>query len=67
MEKKISIKLYRKILKALISTGKTDYKAETEIFLQIKELHKQEIEKAYESGYNASVFDPVGFYNNSYK
>jgi HEPN domain-containing protein len=50
MAKQTVLEFYRSNLMALVSTGKTDFKTEPEIFNQAKEMHKQEIKNAYEDG-----------------
>ena len=51
-KKQTSLEFYRTELMALVSTGRTDYKTEPEIYEQAKELHKKEIIYAYEVGFS---------------
>jgi len=47
MEKQTVLEFYRSNLMALVSTGKTDFKTEPEIFEQAKEMEKQQIMDAF--------------------
>lgn len=51
-KKQTSLDFYRTELMALVSTGKTDYNTEPEIYEQAKKLHKQEIINSYEVGFS---------------
>lgn len=42
-KKQTAVEFYRINLMALVSTGKTDFKTEPEIFEQAKEMEKQQI------------------------
>ena len=50
--KQTAVEFYRTNLMALVSTGKTDFKTESEIFDQAKEMHKKEIIEAVTFGQN---------------
>ena len=58
--KQTSLNFYRTELMALVSTGKTEYKTEPEIYEQAKELHKQEMIDAYEIGF-ADAWDDAKY------
>ena len=45
-----ALEFYRKHLHALVSTGKTEYKTEPEIFEQAKEMEKEQIMNAWNNG-----------------
>jgi hypothetical protein len=45
--KQTSLEFYRSNLMALVSTGKTDFKTEPEIFEKAKEMQLQDIIEAY--------------------
>lgn len=49
-KKQTAVEFYRINLMALVSTGKTDFKTEPEIFEQAKEMEKQQIIDAYIDG-----------------
>jgi len=49
-KKQTAVEFYRINLMALVSTGKTDFKTEPEIFEQAKEMEKQQIIDAYNQG-----------------
>lgn len=49
--KQTAVEFYRINLMALVSTGKTDFKTEPEIFEQAKEMEKQQIIDANNDGY----------------
>jgi preprotein translocase subunit SecA len=56
-EKQTVLEFYRSNLMALVSTGKTDFKTEPEIFEQAKEMHKQETENAFVECWKANMPD----------
>lgn len=64
-----SLDFYRTELMALVSTGKTEYKTEPEIYEQAKELHKQEIIDAYNEGLSNwdSEQEAEQYYNEIFK
>lgn len=47
-----AVEFYREELNALVSTGKTEYKTEPEIFEQSKAMEKDQIIMAYHKGEN---------------
>ena len=47
-----ALEFYRKHLHALVSTGKTEYKTEPEIFEQAKEMEKEQKQSDYMRGWN---------------
>ena len=49
-KKQTAVEFYRKHLHALVSTSKTEYKTEQEIFAQAKEMEKKQIENAFRIG-----------------
>lgn len=49
-KKQTSLNFYRTELMALVSTGKTDYKTEPEIYEQAKEIEKEHLIKFYIKG-----------------
>lgn len=76
-KKQTSLDFYRTELMALVSTGRTDYKKEPEIYEQAKELHRQEIMYAYEVGFSdgwndakydkPKYSDSENYYTETYK
>lgn len=48
--KQTALEFYRSNLMALVSTGKTNFKTEPEIFEQAKEMEKQQIIHPYIAG-----------------
>ena len=67
-----AVEFYRKHLHALVSTGKTEYKTEAEIFEAAKEMEKEQIEKAYVYGaaYGIDIsnnLSPDMYYNQTFK
>ena len=73
-----ALEFYRKHLHALVSTGKTEYKTEPEIFEQAKAMEKEQIIDAYDIGF-ADAWDDARYddepkyataeqyYNETYK
>ena len=68
-----ALEFYRKHLHALVSTGKTEYKTEPEIFEQAKKMEKEQIIKAFDEGQeyeyqyhinSAPKFDSETYYND---
>jgi hypothetical protein len=66
--KQTSLEFYRSNLMALVSTGKTDFKTEPEIFEQAKEKEKQQIIDAYIAGSISltSKNDAEQYYNETF-
>ena len=66
--KQTSLEFYRSNLMALVSTGKTDFKTEPEIFEKVKEMHLQEIIEAYIAGSISltSKNDAEQYYNETF-
>jgi hypothetical protein len=66
--KQTPLEFYRSNLMALVSTGKTDFKTEPEIFEKAKEMHLQEIIDAYIAGSISltSKNDAEQYYNETF-
>jgi hypothetical protein len=66
--KQTSLEFYRSNLMALVSTGKTDFKTEPEIFEKAKEMQLQDIIEAYIAGSISltSKNDAEQYYNETY-
>jgi hypothetical protein len=66
--KQTSLEFYRSNLMALVSTGKTDFKTEPEIFEKAKEMQLQEIIEAYIAGSISltSKNDAEQYYNETF-
>jgi hypothetical protein len=68
--KQTVVEFYRSNLMALVSTGKTDFKTEPEIFEQAKEIFEQQIIDARQSGINAAIngksISNIDYYNETY-
>lgn len=63
-----ALEFYRSNLMALVSTGKTDFKTEPEIFEQAKEMEKQQIIHPYIVGSISltSKNDAEQYYNETF-
>jgi hypothetical protein len=63
-----SLEFYRSNLMALVSTGKTDFKTEPEIFEKAKEMQLQDIIEAYIAGSISltSKNDAEQYYNETF-
>jgi hypothetical protein len=66
--KQTSLEFYRSNLMALVSTGKTDFKTEPEIFEKAKEMQLQDIIEAYIAGSISltSKNDAEQYYNETF-
>jgi hypothetical protein len=66
--KQTPLEFYRSNLMALVSTGKTDFKTEPEIFEKAKEMQLQEIIEAYIAGSISltSKNDAEQYYNETF-
>jgi hypothetical protein len=66
--KQTAVEFYRTNLMALVSTGKTDFKTESEIFDQAKEMHLQEIIDAYHINPLETKWENIGkqYYAETY-
>lgn len=65
-----ALEFYRKHLHALVSTGKTEYKTEPEIFEQAKEMEKEQIMNAWNNGFEENrpyVDHSEDYYNETFK
>ena len=66
-----ALEFYRKHLHALVSTGKTEYKTEPEIFEQAKEMEKEQMINARQSGIDATIngksISNIDYYNETFK
>jgi hypothetical protein len=65
--KQTAVEFYRNNLMALVSTGKTDFKTEPEIFEKAKEMEKEQINKAcYDGYYQEEMMNTKEYYDKTY-
>lgn len=64
---KSAVEFYRKHLHALISTGKTEYKTESEIFEAAKEMEKEQMEITWNNAIDAQLKDKWDSYDDFHK
>jgi hypothetical protein len=72
-----AVEFYRKHVMALVSTGKTEFNTEPEIFEQANKLFQNQIKNAHEDGFHSgqsmahngkSKFEsPKDYYNKTFK
>lgn len=62
-----ALEFYRKELAALVSTGKTEFKTEQELFEKAKEKEKCQIENAWDRGHYIGSTFPNGNIENIYE